>query len=204
MKKVLITGFLPFAGQSVNPSQILVERLATLPAFVGKIRTEILPVSYQRASDRVRQLLEMDEAIGAVLMFGLAQKRTKISLERTAMNWIESGIADEDGEKPEPGAFSPGRQLAYFNSLPLLEWVKELTVMGIPAEVSLSAGGYVCNATSYAVADLLSSDDLQRPSLFVHLPLFTDLAAAGAPSLSRALQEKAAEFLVSRMLGSAS
>lgn len=199
MKKILVTGFLPFAGRTVNPSQVLVERLAGLSRFEGKIRVEVLPVSYQRASERVREILEGDDSIGAVLMFGLAQKRTKISLERAALNWVESGIADEDGEKPVPGPFLPGRQLAYFSSLPLSEWVKELNDDGIPAEVSLSAGGYVCNATSYSVADLLSGDDLERPALFVHVPLFTDLAIDGEPSLDRGLQEKASEFLLERV-----
>ncbi|HRO67844.1 MAG TPA: hypothetical protein PL182_09800, partial [Pseudobdellovibrionaceae bacterium] len=172
MKKVLVTGFLPFAGRSVNPSQVLVERLAELPRFAGKIKTAILPVSYRRAPEVLIDALTAPPSVGAVLMFGLAQKRQKMSLERTAMNWIESGIADEDGEKPAPGPFLPGRQLVYFNSLPLVDWATGMNALGIPSEVSLSAGGYVCNASSYAVADFLSGTDplsgasLEKPALF--------------------------------------
>lgn len=189
MHKILVTGFEPFDGQTVNPSQLLVETLDQDHDLKSRIQTALLPVSYNRAAKTMEGLLEKEPSIAAVLMFGLAKQRTSLSLERTAINWVESQIADEDGVYLGPGVWRPGRPSAYVNKLPLADWACELSGQGLLTEVSLSAGGYVCNATAFAVADWLSARGDARPWIFVHVPPLAEGTGSKAVQTLEGLQK---------------
>lgn len=167
LMRLLITGFEPFAGNLTNPSQKLIEDLRHDPILAKDCLFTVLPVSYRRAPEKVHQILLANPTVDRVLMFGLAQMRTKMSLERVALNWTEARLADVDGVMPAPGRLLPGAEEVRLNPLPLREWADDLEKMGLPVEVSLSAGGYVCNALAYAVSGLMKS---RGEALFVHLP----------------------------------
>jgi pyroglutamyl-peptidase len=83
--RVLVTGFEPFDGASVNPSQRLVEALAADPPPDVELATAVLPVAYARAAEALREAVRSAEP-GAVVCFGQADGRTGISVERFAHN----------------------------------------------------------------------------------------------------------------------
>ena len=112
---VLITGFLPFLGEKLNPSELLLKSSEGLSG----VKTLRLPVSYK---DAVRVLLAhlATNSYDVVVMLGQAGGRSKISLERIAVNWQESAYADEQGFHPAAGSkIDEAHPNAYFSTLPL-------------------------------------------------------------------------------------
>ena len=123
-----------------------------------------------------------------VLCAGQAGGRARISLERVAINCDDARIPDNAGNQPVDEPVVQGGPAAYFTSLPVKAALAALTAEQIPAEVSQSAGTYVCNHVFYALMHALRLRPGTRGG-FVHVPYAdTQLAgreqypvAAGAP-----------------------
>jgi pyroglutamyl-peptidase len=194
MGKILVTGFEPFAGDTVNPSAKLVEALGVEPEFRDLIASRVLPVSFDRAFPALKSTLSSGSDFSGVLMFGLANTRAKISLERVALNWTESRIPDEDGNQPVMGRMMADADEAIFSRLPLEKWRAEIEAAGIPCEVSLTAGGFVCNNLYFQTARLFQDSALK--CLFVHVPSLPEQGTPERPSMEFAKMLTAARILV--------
>ena len=169
MTQVLVTGFEPFGGSTVNPSQRVVD------ALDGDVAKALLPVSYARAADALRAAIA-EHAPDVVICFGQADGRTGISVERFAHNLDEATTTDND-EAPGSGVpIDPDGPTAYASSLPVDDIVAALRVEGIPAAPSRDAGGFLCNHVFYV---LMRTLERERPSArggFVHVPLLPEQA----------------------------
>ena len=191
--KLLITGFEPFLGEKINPSGLLPEKLKADP----NVETLLLPVSFQRASAMLLDHVAKHGPFGAVLMLGQAGGRSKVSMERVALNWIETEHPDEDGFKPERGAIDGIEETAFFSEMPLEDWRAEIAALGLPIEISLSAGGYVCNDLYFK----MRRDLVGTPCLFVHVPYLPEQAASkNAPYLSIETMFKTVKEIASRII----
>lgn len=169
--KALVTGFDAFGGDAINPSYEAVRRL---PARVGNLQlvTAEIPTSFQRAPLALRALIAREQP-DTVLCVGLAADRQALSVERVAVNLSHARIADNDGAKPNDQPVRARGPAAYFSTLPVLDIVKALTRAGICAEMSMSAGTFVCNHVFY---DLMHEAAIARRGRrilcagFVHVP----------------------------------
>jgi pyroglutamyl-peptidase len=167
MTGVLVTGFEPFAGSTVNPSQQLVD------ALDGEVATAVLPVSYERAADALRGAVAGHRP-DVVIAFGQADGRTGISVERFAHNLDEATTTDND-EAPGSGApIDPDGPAAYASSLPVDDIVAALRAEGIPAAPSRDAGGFLCNHVFYVLMRTLETEGGRGG--FVHVPLLPEQA----------------------------
>lgn len=190
--KLLVTGFEPFLGEKINPSGLLLEKFRA-----ENTETLLLPVSFQRASAILLDHVAKTGPYGAVLMLGQAGGRAKVSMERVALNWIETEHPDEDGHRPERGAIDGIEETAFFSEMPLEEWRSEIAALGLPIEISLSAGGYVCNDLYFK----MRRDLVGVPCLFVHVPYLPEQAAEkNAPYLSIETMFKTVKEIAQRML----
>jgi pyroglutamyl-peptidase len=83
--RILVTGYEPFGGRDVNPTQQLVTALAKRSLPGVDLHTAVLPVVYDACVDA---LLTEVERIGpdAVIACGLAAGRTAVTPERVAIN----------------------------------------------------------------------------------------------------------------------
>lgn len=166
MKKILLTGFESFSDISINPSETLVKNLCILLNQKKEIQCDafILPVDYSGAS-QIIDSLDLSK-YDFIFEFGVAAKRSKVSLERVGLNWIESTLPDNSGKNIQPQKISSSQESALFNSLSLTECCLHINHM-FPdsAEVSLSAGGYLCNYVYFKT--LLRTNQC----LFIHIPL---------------------------------
>lgn len=171
MKKtrVLVTGFRPFQGESINPSEILLDWIKKDFSIEHNIDTLLLPVSFTQGPAVLREQLSI-KSYDVILLLGQAGGRNKVSLERVALNWIETEKPDEDQQTPRQGAIEEGIESALFSSLPLSEWKEELVKMNLPVEVSLSAGGYVCNYVYFQVLRSIQKEELSSKACFIHVP----------------------------------
>lgn len=201
-KRILITGFLPFLGESMNPSQVLLERIKRDLAFQDRIDTLLLPVSFQQASPLLVRQLGLD-GYEAVLMLGQAGGRKKISLEQVALNWIETEHPDEDGFVPHRGVIESLSEGAYFTDLPLPVWKALLEANQIPAEISLSAGGYVCNHLYYQTLKTIRDRGLSVQACFIHVPYLPEQTAdkaPGTPFMELDQMEKAIHLILKALI----
>jgi len=198
--RVLLTGFEPFDNNPVNPSQMLVERL---PDFIDEveIRKAILPVDTTNAPKFL--LAEMkSHRPDAVLAFGLASERSSISLERVALNLMDFRIPDNAGVSITDKPVVEGGPNAYFTTLPIRSIAEALKTAGIPAEISLSAGSYLCNQVFYSLMHAISEERLPTLAGFIHLPALPEQAAEtenAAASISLESDIKAANIIIAQV-----
>lgn len=159
--RMIVTGFEPFGGAEVNASWEAVKRMEG-------VEKRLLPVSFARARDEMDALVaEMPDAI---LCVGEAGGRSAISVERIAVNWMDARIPDNDGAQPVDESILPDGPAAYLSTLPTRDIVERLGEAGIPAELSYTAGTYVCNCAFYALMDAIARSGKPIPGGFIHVP----------------------------------
>lgn len=179
MKKLLITGFDPFGGETLNPSWEAVRRL---PDIVGgfKLTKLEIPTEFDRAS---KTLLAAAESLrpDAILCVGQAGGRAGVTPEAVGINLREARIADNAGFQPRNVPVIPGGPAAYFATLPVREMVAAIQAADLPASLSLSAGAFVCNDVLYSVLHRYAGTDVKAG--FIHVPFLPEQAGEGVPSL---------------------
>ena len=184
--RLLLTGFEPFDGSTVNPSEQAVRRLAA-EGFPGvDLVTAILPVDRLRGPEKLLQAVEESQP-DAILCLGEASSRAVLSIERLAVNLLNFAIPDNQGVQVEDEPIIPGRPAAYFVTLPVRKAIEAVQAAQVPVELSLSAGSYLCNQVLYMLLNFLSQRGLDVPAGFIHLPRLPEQAASQkkpAPSMS--------------------
>jgi len=180
---VLITGFEPFGGETVNPSWTAVRMLQGARIGGYRVETCCLPVIFGRARACLRKAIA-DNRPALIICVGQAGGRAQISLERIAINVDDARTPDNAGNSPVDAAIVPDGPAAYFSTLPIKRLRAELHHAGIPAEISQSAGTFVCNHVFYGLMHVLAKRRGLRGG-FVHIPYSPEQAAQhpGAPSL---------------------
>ena len=185
--RILLTGFEPFGGESVNPSWQVAQALDGDEIAGARVMAVQLPCVFGRA------LPALDEALqrvrpDLVLCLGQAGGRCDFSLERVAINVDDARIADNAGAQPIDEPVVPGGPAGLFGTLPIKAMVAVLQAQGLPASVSQSAGTFVCNHVFYGLMHRLQAHPGVRGG-FMHLPLLPEQAAhaPGQPSLPLAV-----------------
>jgi pyroglutamyl-peptidase len=190
--RVLVTGFEPFGGADVNPSQKLIEALAAEPPDGCELATALLPVVWARAADELVRAIERERP-DLVVCFGQADGRARVEVERFALNFDDG--CDEEGatRRAEIAVDGP---VAYRSSLPVDAIVEALRGEGIPAAASRDAGGFLCNHVFYVLMSTLAGRVGTRAG-FVHLPLLPEQALdRAAPTLPLANVVRAARVIL--------
>jgi pyroglutamyl-peptidase len=182
---VLVTGFEPFDGEAVNPSQEISRALDGETIAGHRIAGATLPTEFARSLATLEMLIEKHRP-KLVLALGLAGGRGGISLERVAINLIDARIADNAGAQPVDVAVVENAPNAYFSTLPIKAMLARLREAGIPAAISHSAGTFVCNQVFFGLAHLLATSQPKMRGGFVHVPWLPGQAARheGAPQLT--------------------
>lgn len=179
---LLLTGFEPFGGETVNPAWEIARSLDGALIEGVRVRAWQLPCVFGAA------LRSLDEALRAhapvlVLALGQASGRCDLSVERVAINVDDARIPDNAGAQPVDEPVLPGAPAAYFSTLPIKAMVAGLRAAGYPASVSQSAGTFVCNHVFYGLQHRLAGTAVRGG--FMHIPLLPEQAARhpGQPSL---------------------
>lgn len=180
-QRILVTGFLPFNGEKINPSEILLDWIKKDFSALG-VETLLLPVSFQSAPLLVENKLKETD-FEHILMLGQAGGRHKVSLERVALNWTETVIPDENNFQPVMGKISDDGPEAIFTQAPVEVWKSELLAHGHPVEISLSAGGYVCNHLYFKTLQMLKAEGHSSKACFVHVPYLPEQIVGKPPHI---------------------
>jgi len=180
MKTILLTGFEPFGGDSLNPSEEVARQLSGAEIARHRVAGGLLPCVFGAALKELKHLIKVHEPV-LVVCLGQAGGRTEITPERVAINVDDARIADNAGQQPVDRPVVKDGPAAYWSTLPIKAIVQALRRRGIPAAVSQTAGTFVCNHVFYGLMHELQS----RPGVrggFIHLPYLPE-QAAGQPSL---------------------
>lgn len=177
--KALITGFEPFGGDKVNPSEVLVGKLPDVLAGEVpelKVVTAVLPVSFKRAGPALKGLFDSNRP-NIYLGLGLWSGISYVTVERVAVNVKDARIPDNDGEQPVDEPIDPEGPAAYFTTLPKKAIVRRLRESGIPANVSNTAGTFLCNFVTYLGLHHSARYGYPRRVGYMHIPLLPEQAA---------------------------
>lgn len=178
---VLVTGFEPFGGEAINPSWMAAQALHGRTVAGHRLIGAQLPTVFGHSIEVLRGLLHRHRP-ALVVCTGQAAGRAALSLERVAINVADARIPDNDGAQPVDTPVVAGGPAAYFTSLPIKAMFAALLAEGINAEVSQTAGTFVCNHVFYGLMhELATRHDLARTrGGFIHLPW---LPGQGQPSM---------------------
>lgn len=165
---VLVTGFEPFGGEASNPSWDVCERLA--PEIAGmRVETCRVPCEFRRSIEVVATAIERHRPV-LVICVGQAGGRSKLGVERVAINVDDARIPDNAGARPLDKPIAANGPPAYFATLPVKAMAVAMRAAGVPAEVSNSAGTYVCNHLMYGVLHYLAASGQRARAGFIHVP----------------------------------
>ena len=195
MPRLLITGFDPFGGESINPAW---EAVSRLPDQIGawEVTKLQIPTVFGKASETVlahAQALQPD----AILCVGQAGGRKAVTPEMVGINLRHASIPDNEGSQPQDQPVAEGGPAAYFTTLPVREMVKRIQEAGIDASVSYSAGAFVCNDTLYALLHHFEGTAVRAG--FIHVPFLPQQAREGVPSMELDTIVRALEAAVEGM-----
>ena len=166
--RIVVTGFDPFGGETVNPAY---EAVKLLPDRVGDkelIKIKI-PTAYRGGVKALEEAIERYRP-DAVLSIGQAGGAACIRVERIAVNLAEARIPDNEGYQPVDKFLREDGENAYFSTLPVKKMQQAIVQAGYPSVLSYSAGTYVCNAVMYNALYLAQKRYPSMKAGFIHVP----------------------------------
>ena len=178
-RTILVTGFEPFGGETVNASWEAAQKLEGWRHGAAVATARVLPCAYDAS---VKQLISAIETLrpDALLMTGQSARRGVVCVERFAHNLDDASAPDNDGvlrralriSRAAPDwleAVAPARIIA-----------RAINEAGISARVSKNAGAFVCNHLYFAALQYLRERKSAIPAVFVHLPVTPEQTPQGA------------------------
>ena len=180
MKKLLISGFEPFGGETVNPSW---EAVKSLPDEInGYALTKLcIPVVFGKAADLMKEKAR-EICPDGILCIGQAGGRDAITPELVGINLRHASIPDNSGAQPLDERILEDGADAYFSTLPVRKMAEAIHACGVPSKVSYSAGAYVCNDLLYTL--LAHYRETQTRVGFIHIPYSEDQNKTPSMALS--------------------
>ena len=174
LKKLLLTGFEPFLDYTVNPTMKIVEELDGTTVGNYRIVGKIMAVDFNSSGAALLHFIKGEDP-DAVISLGLAAGRYKITPERIAIN-VKDGAVDNEGHKPVDEPIREEEEPAYLSTLPIRKMIDSLLAHGLPADISNTAGAYLCNNVMYEGLRYAKKHKPDLPTGFIHIPASHELA----------------------------
>jgi pyroglutamyl-peptidase len=192
-RTILVTGFEPFGGETVNASWEAAKKLEGWRHGEYVAVARLLPCAY---GPSVKKLIHEIETTRpeALLMTGQAARRAVVCVERFARNLDDASAPDNDGDLRRALRISRAAPEWLEATAPAGAIARAMKDAGVPARISRNAGGFVCNHLYFGALQYLSDKRLAIPAVFVHLPVTPEQTPPGA-SAKRVTPDKAADAL---------
>jgi pyroglutamyl-peptidase len=201
--KILVTGFAPFGGASLNPSWQAARRLEGWICAGHVVAAREIPCVFGAA------LAAFEAAIAelkpkAAICVGQAGGRADLSVERIAVNLDGADAPDNEGQRPVDAPVIEAAPVAYLASLPVKAIVAALRNKGLPASLSNSAGSFVCNHLFYGACHLRARRFKAMKVGFIHVPYAPEQGAGhpGAPTMAVETIVEGLRIVVETTIGS--
>ncbi|MBO1221093.1 pyroglutamyl-peptidase I [Staphylococcus nepalensis] len=170
--KILVTGFDPFGGDTINPA---LEAVNLLPDEIQGHTIEKLeiPTVFNKSKVTIKNKLKATH-FDIVLAIGQAGGRFELTPERIGINIDDARIPDNEGNQPIDEMIQSSGDAAYFSNLPVKRMTEAIKTAGVPARLSNTAGTFVCNHILYQLGFLQAT---QFPNIkfgFIHVPFIPE------------------------------
>lgn len=197
--KILLTAFDPFADEKINPTLEVLKKIEDNILNVQLIKLE-LPTVFDKSSKILEEKIK-EVKPDVILSLGQAGGRSKITVERIAINIDDANIKDNEGNKPIDQKIRNDGENAYFSTLPIKAVVDEIKKAAIPAEISNTAGTFVCNHIMYE--DLYLAEKYGNIKAgFIHIPFLPEqvIDKKDMPSMNISDIKKALEIAIATII----
>ncbi len=187
-RTILLTGYNPYANApDYNPTGVLARELDGRRVGTARVLGAEIPVAVEDAGPRLRRLLDRARPDAALAM-GVAPGRPALSVERVALNVLDFSVPDNRGRRYRDRPIRPGGPAAYWSTLPIRPILAALKKERIPAELSNTAGTYLCNFAMYTLLDAFALHENRGPAGFIHVPQVPEASyeKANQPSMEYA------------------
>jgi pyroglutamyl-peptidase len=192
-RTLLVTGFEPFGGETLNASWEAAQRLEGWRHGEYVAVARLLPCAYDAS---VKELIQAIDTLrpDALLMTGQAARRGAVCVERFARNLDDATAPDNEGALRRALRISRDAPEWLEATAPVRAIVRAVNEAGIRTRVSRNAGTFVCNHLYFGALQYLGARKRPIPAVFLHLPVTPEQTAraAGATRLTAA---KAADAL---------
>lgn len=198
---LLLTGFEPFGGSKINPSEQIARKLEGCRFGTLVVHSVILPVDKTLGPAQLFRAVDEYQP-GVVISLGEAAHRAAISIERVAINLMDYRIPDNSGAQVKDQKIVDDGPDAYFSSLPVRKIYNAILAAGVPVELSLTAGAYLCNQVFYSLQHKMHVEGNIIPAGFIHLPALPEEAAATGqvfPTMALDVSLRAIEIAISAL-----
>lgn len=177
MKKLLITGFDPFGGQTINPSW---EAVKLLPEVIGEYEVHKLEIP-TIVGIAAQKVLAQAETVrpDVILCIGQAGGRNAVTPERIAINVRSTRMPDNAGNRPEEEKILPDGPDGIFSTVPVAKMAQAIQDAGISGAVSNTAGAFVCNDTLYLLLHHYAGTAVRVG--FIHVPYLPEQGTPNMP-----------------------
>lgn len=194
--KILVTGFEPFGEDVLNPSALILEKLPK-KILDAEVKTLLVPTVFYQSILLVCETVDLEKP-DLVLLLGQAGGRKAMTMERVAINISDARLPDNGGRQPLDEPIVPQGPSAYFSTMPIKAMVAAMRGVGVPAEVSNSAGTFVCNHLLYGVLHHCQGMNHPVKVGFLHVPYLPEQVEERQELFSLPLEEmvKAVESAV--------
>ena len=176
MKKLLITGFDPFGGETVNPSWEAVKQLPETIGDYALFKFEIPTIFGLAAQTVLEKAAQIQPDV--ILCIGQAGGRDAVTPERIGINVRNARIADNAGNRPQEEIICEDGADGIFATVPVAAMAEAIGKAGLPAHVSNTAGAFVCNDTLYTLLYHFAGKPVRVG--FIHVPY---IPQQGTPNL---------------------
>jgi pyroglutamyl-peptidase len=202
MKKVLLTGFEPFGGESINPALEVIKEITEEKMTNIELTVMQLPVIFGKAYELlIKKISDVNPDL--ILSIGQAGGSARISVEKVGLNFKDSKIPDNEGSKPKDELIISDGPVAYFTTINVRKTTNNLKKAGIPAIISYSAGTYVCNNLVYGALHYLNTTNKEIKYGFIHVPFLPQQVAnkkREVPSMSLMTIKEAIKIIITTNL----
>ncbi|MBR4291367.1 MAG: pyroglutamyl-peptidase I [Oscillospiraceae bacterium] len=176
MKKLLITGFDPFGGETVNPSWEAVKQLPETIGDYALFKFEIPTIFGLAAQTVLEKAAQIQPDV--ILCIGQAGGRDAVTPERIGINVRNARIADNAGNRPQEEIICEDGADGIFATVPVAAMAEAIRKAELPAHVSNTAGAFVCNDTLYTLLYHFAGKPVHVG--FIHVPY---IPQQGTPNL---------------------
>ena len=168
---VLLTGFDAFGSDAINPSWLAAQALDGHSIQGHRVVASQLRTEFAASRKQLLALLRQHQP-SLVLCLGLAGGRAALSLERVAINIQDARIPDNAGSQPIDIACVKSGPAAYFSTVPIKAMMQAMNCEGVAAEISQTAGTFVCNQVFYLLMHALHRQRVRLKARggFIHMP----------------------------------
>jgi len=170
MATVLVTGFGPFPGAPVNPTEQIIRQLARSPHLRGHtVATHVFQTSYAAVDCDLPRLIAKHHP-RAVVLFGLAANTPYLRVETLAHNEVTRQQVDVTGNMPSQSEIRPASTTTLRGRAPFMRLVNAARAAGVKAHGSQDAGRYVCNYVYWRAIEASRNPGGPKRVVFIHVP----------------------------------